>query len=241
MKKKYMLIVFIFVLFLGFIGYKLIMLQKYKTDIIAMDNKIIFNETMNINYNQSDNNELFDKMTYGNFFTGYNENENGINIKYNDNNEVVSFYKIVKDKQYIDVLSVNSYEMFSEDEKNNINFETEENMKKLLDKNNIKDDVDLLKYVKSNYYFKSNIFTCTKTMRNNFILNNLILVAYPEFESITLINGSLKGYIVNTTSTANVKDIHLLHDNNQYIITLSGEEITNVEFINNLLKSISFE
>ena len=236
-----MLIVFIVVLFLGFIGYKLIMLQKYKTDIIAMDNKIIFNETMNINYNQSDNNELFDKMTYGNFFTGYNENENGINIKYNDNNEVVSFYKIVKDKQYIDVLSVNSYEMFSEDEKNNINFETEENMKKLLDKNNIKDDVDLLKYIKSNYYFKSNIFTCTKTMRNNFILNNLILVAYPEFESITLINGSLKGYIVNTTSTANVKDIHLLHDNNQYIITLSGEEITNVEFINNLLKSISFE
>ena len=243
MKNKKMLICLIVILlFLIFIGYKFVMLQKYKIDNISIDNESIFNETMNIKYNNSNNITTFDDMSYLNYFSDYVHKENtDLKVKYNDNNDVVSFYNIVKEKQYINILNMNSFELYSDGEKNNINFNTEHYMQKHLDKNNINDDVDLLNYLKNNYYFKNNIFTCTKTMRNNYIFNSLISVVFPEFSSITLIDGSLKGYIVNTTSPAKVKEIHLLHDNDQYIITLSGEEITNIDFINNLLKSISFK
>ena len=47
----------------------------------------------------------------------------------------------------------------------------------------------------------------------------------------------IKGYIINTAS---IKEIHLLNKDNQYIITLSGNELTNIEFIKELLETISF-
>ncbi len=138
------------------------------------------------------------------------------------------------------MLNTNSFELFSDNKENDISYETEKNMKEFLDKNNIKDDVDLLNYIKKNYYFKNNIFTCTKTMRNNYIFNSLILVAFPEFKNITLVNGSIRGYIINTASSQNIKEIHLLYNNSQYIITLFGEDITNDDFVKELITSISF-
>lgn len=241
MKKNKIIVVILLLFIIIFIVYKSYMLHVYKTEHVKLDNSVIFKERIDIN-EPYENTEIinFDDMTYNNFFVDYKENENGFNVKYDDNNEVASYYRIVKDKQYINVLSMNSYQLFSEEENNNTNFETEENMKDLLNKNNIKDDVDLLNYIKNNYYFKSNIFTCSKTMRNNYILNSFISVALPEFKSITLIDGNIRGYIINNTSTANIKEIHILHNDDQYIITLLGEEITSEEFVKDLIKSIRF-
>ncbi len=243
MKKKIILIViFVTLILLGFVGYKLVILHEYQAENSAIDINSIFNEKMHIDNKESNDTIKFEEMSYYNYFADYVSKENSdFKVKYNDNNEVVSFYNIVKDKQYINVLSLNSFVMSSDNEEDNQNFDTEQDMQELLDKNNIKDDVDLLNYIKNNYYFRSSIFTCNKTIRNNYILNIFVSVAFPEFKNITLIEGSVRGYIINTTSTSNVKEIHLLHNNNQYIITLSGQEITNDNFINTLLESIRFK
>ena len=111
-------------------------------------------------------------------------------------------------------------------------------MKDYLNKNNIKNDIDLLKHIKEKYYIKSYIYTPIKTMKSNYIINSFVQIALPEFKNIVLVKGdNTNGYIINTKS---VSEIHLLYNDDQYIITLSGNEITNKEFINNLLETISF-
>lgn len=234
----------IILLFLGFIIYKFAILQKYKTEKIAIDNKSIFNETMNINYNQTNNTIVFEEMVYFDCFSDYVTEENvAFKVKYNENGEISSFYNIVRQKQYISALNINSFMLMSDNlkDKGEVNYSTVKSMKNFLNKNQIKDDIDLIKYIKNNYYLNNNLFTPSTTMKNNYIINTFTQVALPEFKSITLINGDeAKGYIINIKSIVDIKEIHLLHNDNQYIITLSGYEITNTEFISNLLESINF-
>ena len=240
MKKKIIIITSVILLIL--IGYKVYALNKYKSEYVELDTSLIFNETITIN-EEYDSNDIvaFGEMTYNNFFSDYVEHEeSGFKVKYDENNEVSSFYSMFKEEQYINVLNVNSFLLYADDEDVNEDISTENNMKKFLDKNNIKDDIDFLKYVKENYYIKNNIFTSTSNMRNHYIINSFVSVAFPEYKNIVLIDGNVKGYIINAKSNVNIKEIHLLHNTNQYIITLSGDEIANDEFVNNFLKSVKF-
>lgn len=240
---KVLIYLFMF-LFLGFIVYKFFMLQKYSTENININNELIFNETMNIKYNQNKDFVSFDEMSYFNYFSDYISREGAsFKVKYDENGKVNSFYNIAKEKQYIHVLNINSFMLMSTEENKNgtIDYSTDKSMKEFLNKNEIKDDIDLIKYIKNNYYLNSNLFTPLNKLRNNYIINSLMQVAFAEFESITLINGDeIRGYMINIKTTANVKEIHLLHNDNQYIITLGGNEIINIQFINSLLESIKF-
>ena len=242
MKKKvnFKLLVSLLVglLLVGFIIYKFNMLQKYKTEHISIDNNSIFSETINVKYNQNSDTIIFEKMSYFNYFSDYVNKENtDLKVKYNENGEVSSFYNIAREKQYIHLLNINSFML---DGKNK-NYSTEKSMKKFLNDKQIKDDIDLIKYIKGNYYLNNNFFITAEEMKNNYIINSFVQVTLPKFDSITLINGDkIKGYIINAKSTTDVKEIHLLYNDDQYIITLSGNELTNTKFINNLLESIGF-
>lgn len=237
MKEKFKQISYIIIMILAtFIVYKFTMLIKYKTENIDINKETIFNETLNIEYSKNDNAIEFDEMSYADYFSDYVEKDNtNFKVKYNENNEITSFYSIVKEKQYINLLNINSFEIT---EKEN-NYATEKSMKEFLNKNQIKNDIDLIKYIKDNYHLKNSILTNIKTMKNNYILNSFTEITLPEFESITLIKGDkIEGYIINTK---NIKSIRILHNEDQYIITLSGNEIENTEFITDLLESISFK
>ena len=237
MKKKLIIKLIIFIILMCFIVFKYVVLLNYKTENIPIDNDSIFNETININYKESDNQTSFGNMTYNNYFSDYVTKENtNFKVKYNSDNKVESFYNISKEKQYIYILNNNSLSLFADKEVSS--FETEKYMKDYLNKNNIKNDIDLLKHIKEKYYIKSYIYTPIKTMKSNYIINSFVQIALPEFKNIVLVKGdNTNGYIINTKS---VSEIHLLYNDDQYIITLSGNEITNKEFINNLLETISF-
>ncbi len=237
MKKEFIIKIIILLVLIVLLGFKYSIFLKYKTENIEINNDLIFKEEININYKENNNKESYENMNYSNYFSDYVSKENtNFKVKYNENNEVISFYNITKEKQYIYLLNSNSFVLFSNENKENTF--TEKYMKEYLNKNKIKNDIDLLKYIKENYYIRSNIFTPIKQLKNNYIINSFVQIALPEFESITLIKGdNTNGYIINTKA---VSEIHLLHDENQYIITLSGNEITNKEFINNLLETISF-
>lgn len=225
-----------------FITYKFVMLKTYKVEKTNIDNTSIFNETINIKYNKPNNATLFEEMSYYNYFEDYiNKEDADFNVKYNENGEIDSFYSITKQKQYINVLNIDSFSLVTEKEKDNTNYSTDKHMKKYMNDNKIYNDIDLLKHIKNNYYLNTSIFNSLKTMKINYIINNFVLVALPQFESVTLINGEkVTGYITNIKSTTSIKEIHLLNHDNQYIITLSGNEITTTQFIQELLESISF-
>ena len=63
-----------------------------------------------------------------------------------------------------------------------------------------------------------------------------------NIDNIVLISGDLKGYMINYhTENNSVKEIHLLHNDKQYIMLLGGKDTTTNEFITDLLSSISFK
>jgi hypothetical protein len=247
------ILVVIVVLIVGFFIFQFVMLNRYKSEEVQINTGSIFNQTLTIE-NDSDSIELvpFEEMNYGNFFDGFEtEAASHFNVKRDAEGEVIAYYSMFKEEQYINVLSINSFLMTTDLAK--VDNSTEKNMKEFLDKNNINDDIALYKYLKGHYFIKNNIFTCYKTMRNNYILNNFIQVSLPTYDSITLLNGSVNGYIINIkrniglqgefvdfNTNVGIREIHLLNNDDQYIITLYGEEIANDEFVNNLLKTISF-
>ena len=83
------------------------------------------------------NSELDEKNFYRmkvfmkNYFKEYKENVNNSNmrVKYDAKGKVESFYSIDKIQQYIDMLNLNSFKLYIEEDSNNYNFNTEESTK----------------------------------------------------------------------------------------------------------------
>lgn len=246
MKKKNILIIFIvmIVLLLVVLGYKELLLNKYKAQGVIINTNNIFDEVLTISaeVEVTDNEMLkIEKLSIKNNFKEYVESSTNSNlkVKYDSEGKVTSFYSISKANQYINMLNSNSFNLYPDHEEKNYNYETEESMQIYLKKNKIENDIDLLKYIKDKYYIKNNIFMSKETIKNNFLINCLVEVALPEFEEIVLIDGMITGYIINMKNS-NAKEIHLLYNEEQYILSLSGEDITNREFIINLLETVKF-
>ena len=233
MKKKIICITIILVLAI-FFAYKSYMLIKYRSEKVALDKGLIFKETLTIENNSN-------SKTIEEYFEGYEELENNSNfkVKYNDEGEVESFYTLANIEQYVNLLNINSFELYTDDSIKK-DYNTEKDMKDYLSKNKINNDIDLLKHIKENYYFKNNLFICSKTMKNNYILNNFVLSTLPNFKEIVLIDGSINGYIIviNTSSEKPIKEVHILNEDKQYIIFLAGNDITSTEFITELLETV---
>ena len=244
MKKKTIILVLFIVLLLAFISYKAIMLNKYKTEKREINLDSIFNETITVKSETeySDDRISIDNMSFDNYFNGYVDSETAYKMKYDENNEVVSFYSTNSMTQYINILNPNSFEIGLNNAKDK-SFSTEEDTRKYLDSHNIKNDVDLLKYIKDNYYLKNNIFTCTSTMKNNYLINSFVSDTLVQYNKITLINGDIEGYIIDAMNAYGngVKGIFILKDDKQYVITLGGSELTNDEFVIKLLSSVKFD
>lgn len=227
-----------------FFGYKAFMLNKYSYDKVEMDTNAIFDKIVYVNKEEYDGKRMnIEDMSIANYFEDYtNANPTSlIKVKKNKNQEVESFYSASSMSQYINVLDIESISLGMDDKDYEL-INTSDSMKKFLDKNEIKNDIDLLMYIKNNYYFKNNIFTLISNMKRNYILNAFADVTMVDFNSIALIKGDITGYIININNSSpySMKEIHILNKNKQYIITLNGEEITNDEFVNKLLSTVEF-
>ena len=243
-KYKHLLIyVIIFVCLLAFIGYKIIILNKYHAEIREdVDTSKIFNKTLTIKDEEYDGDYItFDGISIPNYFEGYvdTELESTFRVK-RDENEVIAFYSTGSTLQMVNIMDIQNLELATDDTEYNP-VETSEQVRKYLNKHNIKNDIDLMKYVKDNYYFKSNIFTSTNKIKINYLLNSFVSVSFPSFDSITLINGKFDGYIFNVgNSPKGLKQLHIIKDDKLYYMVLGGEENTSDEFITKLLSGIKF-
>ena len=244
MKKSIVVILIVVVLMGIYVGYKEMILNKYKSEKINLDKTLIFKDTIEVTKSDAvaENIIKVGDISLNNIFTNYEVDEtfdtiinsqkakdNGIiGKKYTNNEEKVT---IIEMPQLIELLSINV-----DDEGNNeiINFEkkADKSFVDFIKNNNIKDDIDLIKYVKDNYYCKSTIFTTKNQIKNNYIIN---VLGNSLKDGTSLITGDLTGYIVGGTR------IFILHNNKNYYITLEGNEITTPDFINYLLSVVSFD
>ncbi len=241
-KKINISLIICIVLFGIFFIYKLFMLYKYTCVQIDFNKEKIFNEKVVISdkVDLSGDRLHFEEISFKNYFDEYKDSDGNsdIKVKYGNDGKIEKFYSISKEKQYIDILSLNSISLYTEED-SKINFDTDESMRRILKNNNIKDDIDFLRFIKDNYYIKSNILMSDSEIKNNFIINTFVEVALPAFESVSLVEGNLNGYIINL-SGGNIKEIHLVNDGYRYVILLGGEDNVDEKFITKLLETISF-
>ena len=243
MKKKGIIVLLVILLVVISFGvYKYIMLNKYYVEEYKIDNSKIFNETMTITSNDDYDGERIniEDMSFANYFEGYVDKLQHTKVKYNDEGAIDSFYMTNVSTQYVNEFSVNSFSVSDSDEDKDT--ATDESTKKFFSENNIKNDVDLLYYVKNNYYLKNNTLTSTNTMKNNYLVNSFVVTTTVSYNNITLINGSLDGYIVDVKNNidSKIKELHIIKGDKHYTITLSGSEITSDSFIKDLLSTVKF-
>lgn len=82
-----------------------------------------------------------------------------------------------------------------------------------------------------------------KKIKQNYIINAFVNVQTfssndENTNTMTLINGDLTGYVI--VASSNVREIHLLYNDEQYVITLVGEAFTDDNYITSLLETVKF-
>ncbi len=235
--KKVLIFIVIFLLF-G-LGYKYYLFNKYYIDKVDFNTDGIFDKTVTISHRDDyDLMYTYEDLNIKDDFTSFYQNEDFF-IDKNEFGEVVKaigfnkmdqYYLMLKDSAFTVGALEDDY-LFTEDDR--IRFTGE---------NNIHNDIDLYKYIKENYYLESNIFDSIKRLKEKYIINNFVailgLASDANVNTITLINGDITGYIINIGEVA--KEIHLLHNNEQYMIILQGKDYLDDNYIINLLESVKF-
>ena len=104
---------------------------------------------------------------------------------------------------------------------------------KFLEKHNIKNDVDLIKYIRSREKHKYNIFTPTTKIKEEYFYN-FIEYNMPSLDKIYYIEGDKTGYIFVDDD---MKQISLIKNDKLYVIRLYNLEYFNDEVIKDIINS----
>ena len=120
---------------------------------------------------------------------------------------------------------------FKDEDKNFAKIDKE----KILNKYNIKTDIDLIKTMEKNKNYKNTLFTKVSQLKENYFFSYLITSLPSTKEGITLIDGDLQGYIFNATS--NMKEVNIIKDNKRYNFLFIGDNYTD-DYINEFLNCL---
>ena len=151
-----------------------------------------------------------------------------------ENNQM--FY-MIKLPQYIDMFSSNDLTFYS-NTTTNINIKEKfeyADRKYFLLRNDINDDLDFLEYIRNHYFSKNSIFMSNRAILENYAFNLFVSITIPEVESVTIISGDYNGYIFNCN---NVRELHIIRDDKNYVFVLKGEQFKNNEYIADLFSTL---
>lgn len=237
----------IFILAL-FITDKLLFLNNYKLNEPTNSNKILSGLKVKNNikiYKKTIAEELYlyeQNIKIRNDFKEYKkENVNGYykftKYYFEENNKTTSSFYMIKLPQYIDMFSSNDLSFYL-DENKDIDIEEKfeyADRKYFLLRNDINNDLDFIKYIRNNYFSKSNLFMSKRTILENYAFDLFVSIAIPEVENITTISGDYNGYIFNGK---NVRELHIIRDNKNYVFVLQGEQFIDDKYIIDLFSTL---
>jgi len=249
MNKKIKITIIIFIIIIvAYILFKgLFLIRHYVEPIENLEyvmNGLSLDETLTVYDNKIEEEEYLKENNikirndFKNFIKKEKENEFDSTkyLLYDENNKLKAAFWMGEMDQYIEVFTMDSLVIFGENSKGIFN---DSDRKRFLKDNKIENDVDFFKYIKNNYYAKSNIFTSFKEIKENYIINMFVSVALPSISSTTIIDGDYYGYIFNIND--NMREVHILKDKKSYVFMFMGKEYTKDEYIKEILGTIEFE
>ena len=252
MKKKNIIIISILlvVLVISYFIYKGVSLYIYTTTIGENYDEVTkglkIKDTLTIKNQIIPEEEylIFNNIKIKNVFEKFKENDNRNDIDdyieyllYDDDNKLIASFGLGKlDFTWIGQFSGEGKQLYETDFK----YFNEVDRANILNKNNIKNDIDLIKYLAENKDNRYNIFSSMKKMKENYAIKYFSYNILPILESYTLIEGDYIGYGINYTSTSSkIREFSILHSNEKYLFTFMWkDDYFNDEKIKDLLATI---
>jgi|GEM_PF-3078045 len=249
MKKK--IIIFfscLLILILGYVCYKSFLLFNYKVEIKDELQTYLKKSTETItieqsSYNESNNYSEYEDVMYKKLENDflYSEKDSIINGIYhlyvysltNENtNKLDAVFKVGKTDSY--------YELLAADNATNSSFKNI-NKKALLNKYNLNNDFDLLKYLVNNHDKNPSIFSSRDDIELNYLVKTFANIVIPN-ANIIFITGDLSGfmYIINN----DVYEIHLTNNKYNYVFGFfnkNNSNYFNLNYVKDFINNIQFK
>jgi len=227
MKKKLLILIVIFLtlVIVGYFGYKGINLYIY---VYSIENEeiwdgLVIEDTINVNTMKESDYITFNNINIKDDFESFE-------LVKNDSSNIK--YVLEEDDDTIFYISQGKFDFYD-----NVNND-EEWLHNILKDNNIGNDLDLINYLVNNKHKKPNIFSSIKEMKfYNYVYYLAIQSEFIEFESIKLIDGDYKGYILESKDMP-IREINIIDGTDKYVISLWNKEFFTYEYIEELLNTI---
>jgi hypothetical protein len=255
MKKKFIIVVIVvLVLALAYFGYKGFLLNDYKVNASETGNKLLeklknSGDTINVktvDISDTEKTTEFENVIYPNILDNFildetkSTNEGTQRYKtYNlndDSGKLRAMFKVgSSDYDYYDILISNETSTFGVDLKNI-------NRKNLVEKFNIKNNIDLIKYIINHYDNSVNIFSSKDEIKMNYLIKVFTNTALP-ISKINIIDGDINGIMFIIKDNA-YYEIHLIHNKEKYFFTFANgtnDEYFTLADIKGFLSKIQFK
>lgn len=181
------------------------------------------------------------KMKVKNYFSDFEQGDKDESYEYQmlydeENNIKATFMMGIFDTR---IDSINDY---TEDgiyyEFNHFPLYISKNLRnKLLENNNIKNDVDLVKHIRERKKINSNFFTTIIKMKENYFFN-FLETTLPDLTTVTYIEGDKEGIIYES---ANYKQACIIKNNKLYCLIFYKLDYFNDDIIYDIINSLEIE
>lgn len=244
--KKISIIITILIIVAAYIITKFIFLRLYNIEDVSNKNTENYIDMIDaiknpkeLLINHKNNNEdylEYNDIKIRNDFNNYELIEDESSLKYikkDVEGNLINSVWIGKEYTYIDYLK-SSYliningGLTSDSSKIGVN--------KVLRKNSITNDIELLEFLSNNYYFKNTIFTPIRDMKTNHDLNEFVAIMSHTTKEYYLLKGSYNGYAFKIND--NITEVNILNNNKRYVITFVK---CDESYIKDLLSTIEFK
>jgi len=155
-------------------------------------------------------------------------------VLYDKDNEIEASFWVSENDNYVKMLN-SDIDIYAYNRKG-IKIK---NIKNFLKSNGINNDIHLFKYLVEHKDDKNTIFTSVNEIKARYSIYSLIEIMFPNIESITFIDGTYAGYMLELDN--DVKQVGILYYDKCYVFTFVGEEYFNNEYIFELLDTLVIE
>lgn len=220
------------------LGLHIVNFIKYNTNEIMNNSlnldKVTYGATYNIKKVETTGNKLnvLNTIYIRNDFEGFRKTQDNQKfqkyVKASNDNLEIAFWAGT-DKQYIELFN-NGTQVSS----STLKYFDKLDIDRIYKRNNIKNDVDLIKWVVENSNKRTNLLTSINHMKDYYFIQGFLklILPYQDLVNVSIIDGEYEGFVYNR---ATLKEFHIIKNDKAYIFDFVNSDYFNTQYILELL------